>query len=350
MRQRIGVVLAAFLYYSGLIKLARWHAQRLEPRLVILNYHEASGGNLRRHLRYLSRHYRMLHLEDALEELYGSSDKREQGSDRRPPLVLTFDDGYRDNYTLAFPLAREFQVPITIFLIPGYIESGKPFWWLEGERLVRGARAAKVTVEGRMNHLDRSGDRRELAQVIDHHLRSARSVREREEFLASIANELLVPSSTDAEDEARLPLTWTQVHEMEKSGWVSFGAHTRHHPVLANLTDPAEVREEVGACRAVLERQLGQAVRTFAYPVGRAEHIGEEAVKAVREAGYCWAVTTVGGVCTLQDDPYLLRRVLGEVNRHWIVMAAETSGIWQVLARMWKNRLVSSLTKSGEAA
>src|SRR5881394_1954812 len=122
MRKQIGVFVAACFYYSGLVKLARWWTQRSGPRLIILNYHRATGGDLRSHLLYLRRHYRMLHLEEALEELYSSKEKR-QVRDLRTPLVLTFDDGYRDNYTHAFALARELQVPITIFLVPGYVES-----------------------------------------------------------------------------------------------------------------------------------------------------------------------------------------------------------------------------------
>ncbi|MGZ6391468.1 MAG: polysaccharide deacetylase family protein, partial [Ktedonobacterales bacterium] len=59
--------------------------------------------------------------------------------DWRTPLVLTFDDGYRDNYAVAYALARELQIPLTIFLIPGYIDSGDHFWWLEGARLARRA-------------------------------------------------------------------------------------------------------------------------------------------------------------------------------------------------------------------
>ena len=68
----IKVFFAACLYYSGLVKLARWWMQRSGQRLIILNYHGASEGDLRSHLLYLRRHYRMLHLEKALEELYTS--------------------------------------------------------------------------------------------------------------------------------------------------------------------------------------------------------------------------------------------------------------------------------------
>src|SRR5881275_2107020 len=136
MRKRLGIVAAACFYYSGLVKLARWWGQRSGRRLIILTYHRASGGDLRNHLLYLRRHYRMLHLEEALEELYTPLQEGTKPRDRRTPLVLTFDDGYRDNYTHAFALARELQVPITVFLILGYVESGDYFWWQEGQRLV----------------------------------------------------------------------------------------------------------------------------------------------------------------------------------------------------------------------
>src|SRR6266487_4413245 len=265
MRRQIGVFVAACFYYSGLVKLARWWTRRSGPRLIILNYHRASGGDLRRHLLYLRRHYRMLHLEEALEELYTPSKDGEDRCDRRTPLVLTFDDGYCDNYTHAFALACELQIPITIFLIPGYIESGDYFWWLEGKRLARRSQVSEVTIEGRTYYLGSSREQRALAQAIDTRLRYARSVAEREAFLATVRKAFDTPSNVTVEEEAVLPLTWEEVHKMEEGGWVSFGAHTMHHPILAYLTDPQEVQFEVGECRTILEQRLGHPVR-----IGRA--------------------------------------------------------------------------------
>ena len=336
MRRMAGILVAACFYYSGLVKLARWWRQRSEPRLVILNYHRASGGDLRRHLLYLSRHYRMLHLEEALEELYALPVEKERGGDRPTPLVLTFDDGYYDNYTHGFVLARELQVPITIFLIPGYIESGKRFWWLESDQLAHRTQVKEAVIEGNTYYLENPGERKSLAQAIDSRLRHAGSVAEREAFLEEVRKILRVPPPAIAKEAIDRPLTWAQVREMESSGWVSFGAHTMHHPILTYLSCPEEVRKEVGECRDVLQQQLGHPVRTFAYPVGRPEHIGRAAIEAVREAGYDWAVTTTNGVSTPQNDPYQLRRVLGDVSRHWLVMAAETSGVWHFFSPLWK--------------
>ena len=92
MRNRVRIYVSACFYYSGLVNLIRWWTQRSEPRLIILYYHQASRGDLRSHWLYLRRHYRILHLETALEELYMSHKKEVQRKDRRALLALTFDD------------------------------------------------------------------------------------------------------------------------------------------------------------------------------------------------------------------------------------------------------------------
>src|ERR1700730_10632683 len=70
MRKHLLTFIAACFYYTGLVKLARWWVSRAGQSLVILNYHQVSGGDLLSHLHYLHRHYRILPLEKALEELY----------------------------------------------------------------------------------------------------------------------------------------------------------------------------------------------------------------------------------------------------------------------------------------
>lgn len=326
--------IAGCFYYSGLILLARWWQQRSQPLLVILAYHLASGGDLRRHLLYLRRHYRVLHLEAALEELYISQKRGSQRKDRRTPLVLTFDDGYYDNYTHAFVLAQELQVPITIFLIPGYIESGSRFWWQEGKYLVAHAKVSKATIEERTYHLEREEERKALIQAIDVRVCHATSVSVREAYLATVRKILLPSVTTVAERHATLPLTWTEVQTMAKSEWISFGAHTMHHPILGYLIDPLEIREEVTMCRELLQQVLGHPIRSFAYPVGYSEHIGDAGLCAVREAKYNWALTAIGGFNTPQTNPFLLRRIVVDVDQHWLRIAVKTSGLWSIFTHL----------------
>lgn len=340
MRERLRIFVAACFYYSGFVKLALWWAQRLRPGLMILNYHQATGGDLRRQLLFLRRHYRILPLEEALEELYTPPTEEKPVRDRRRPMALTFDDGYYDNYTYAFKLARELRVPITIFLIPGYIASGDPFWFKERQSLVQRAQVDKVVIEGRTYHLKHPEEQDLLTKTIDTHLRYATSVAEREAFLAMARKALDVSPSVSEEEKLARPLTWAEVSEMDESEWVSFGAHTMNHPVLGYLSDPAEVQYEVSECRTVLERRLGHPVTTFAYPMGGPEHIGDEGPRAAKAAGYKWALalTTILKINSPQTDPYLLDRIYINVNWHWLIMASELAGLLHFIPRL-KNKL-----------
>ncbi len=331
MRKRILITIAACFYYSGLVSLARWWTRRQGRSVVVLAYHTASGSDLRRHLLYLRRHYRIQHLEAALDELYAESDT--VCPDRRTTLVLTFDDGYQDNYTHGFALARELKVPITIFLIPGYIESGRIFWWLESKRLVADARVDKVIIDDNSYHLRVGNDRKALERIIDHRLRYASSVSEREAFLESIRCSLDVQSGECA-STATLPMSWSQIREMQESGWVSYGAHTMHHPILSYLRDSCEVEREVQECREVLEQKLGKTICTFAYPVGQFQHIGVDVTRAVQRAEYRWALTSTYGRNTSHADRYLLKRVEADDQQHWLVIAAEAAGLWGFFSRL----------------
>lgn len=338
MRKRLLIIIAGCFYYSGLVALVRWWTRRSGRHVVILNYHTASGGQFLRHVLYLRRHYRILHIDVALEELFTSASSADAHTktDRRTPLVMTFDDGYVDNFTYATEIARNYYVPLSIYLIPDYITTGKRFWWFEGQSMARRARATEVVLGQQVFRLQDDHARGALAQYIDDRARYATSVAEREMFLDAAREKLELSPQPDERDRdwERLPVNWDQVIEMDKSAWISFGAHTMHHPILAYLIDPAEIQREVTECRQVLEHKLGHPVRTFAYPVGQVQHIDAGVVQAVKDAGYDWAVTTTYGLNTSASDPYRLKRIEADVTQHWLVVASEAAGLWGFFSRL----------------
>src|SRR5206468_549762 len=124
----------------------------------------------------------------------------------RPSVALTFDDGYEDNYTYAFPLLHEHEAAATIFLTIGALERDRAV--LEKMRAIR--------------------------------------------------------DSTDAEVA---PLSWTQVAEMRNAG-IDFGSHTYSHANLARLSDDA-AHSELARSKQIMEERLGVPVTSLAYPYGK---------------------------------------------------------------------------------
>jgi peptidoglycan/xylan/chitin deacetylase (PgdA/CDA1 family) len=326
MSQRFLIFIAACFYYSGLVALFRWWQRHFTDSLIILGYHQASGGDLRRHLSYLKRHYHIVHLEQALSDLYNPHRQHTP----RISLAITFDDGYRDNYAVGFPLAQEMHIPITLFLATGYIDSGNPFWWQE-EHLIAEQKGQRIHLCGRIYHLDNREELEDLKHEFDYHVFYASSVAQRETFLKKL--HMLISSSRRKESAT---FSWSEAQEMQQSGLVSFGAHTVNHPVLAYLADMQELTHEVYDCRTEIEKRLGPRVRCFAYPIGGLEHIGPKSLYMVKRAGYDWAVTVVEGFNTPETDPHLLHRFVVDVNQHWLLIAAKTCGVWGFFTSIYR--------------
>ena len=87
---------------------------------------------------YRQRGYIFISLDDVLRRL------GDEGKDSYPPILrrhkgkwvcLTFDDGYQDNYTLAYPLLKRLEVPFAVYVTTGFIDNRLPMWWYAGERL-----------------------------------------------------------------------------------------------------------------------------------------------------------------------------------------------------------------------
>lgn len=331
MNYRVKLAIAVFCRYIGLINLLRWWMQCSGHYLIILNYRSATGKHLRAQMLYLRRHYRILPLEAALDELYTPDSERKRIRDRRTLMALTFDDGYDDNYTYAYALAKELQVPITIFLVPGYIDGTNTFWW--EDRLMNHSRVDQVTFEGITYNLCQQQERSALTQILDDRYSNAASDAERRQLLDSLLRMMGMLGLMPGDRPVPL-LTWAKVREMEECEWVSYGAHTVHHPNLDCLADAVKVQHEVGDCRTMLEQQLGHSVKTFAYHYGV---IGRYGLEAVKQADYTWAVTVIPGFNTAQNNPHLLYRISMNCDVRVSLLAAEVASLWKFLSRVKKS-------------
>jgi len=78
---------------------------------------------------------------------------------------------------------------------------------------------------------------------------------------------------------------------------VTFGSHSRTHPVLSQLT-PSQVRDELYDSRLEIERVLGRPCGHLAYPYGNAQSAGPREYQTALDAGYQTAVTTNRGLVT----------------------------------------------------
>jgi hypothetical protein len=218
-------------------------------------------------------------------------------------VAVTFDDGYRDTYTQAVPILRQYGIPATVFLAVGAIESGQAPWYDKIFLALKAYPGEELKV-----HLDQPrrfllmapGARLHAASQIMLWLRKQPTAKRRE-FCAELEARIALPQH---ELSGRM-MTWEQVREMQEAG-ISFGAHTLTHPPVSRLTED-EVGPELLHSKQILEQRLGRPAPDFAYPFGQPADCGNTA-DWLKRCGYRSAVTTVPGLNRAGSDLYSLRR------------------------------------------
>jgi peptidoglycan/xylan/chitin deacetylase (PgdA/CDA1 family) len=229
---------------------------------------------------------------------------------RRPRVVVTFDDGYRDNLTNALPIAESKGVPITVFVTSGILGNHNGLWWDRLGTLLR-ARPPHVSeidlpVRGRNIRLPlgSSGIRADLDSVRRHLL--PLRVTEIERALDAVSEQWQV-RSTPPPDAGTL--TPKDLLQLAASGTATVGAHTVDHVRLRDR--PArEQQDTISGSKRDLEQSIGRPVPHFAYPFGRHDDFDDRSVDAVRSAAFDTACTTIPGTARSSTDPYRLPRRL----------------------------------------
>lgn len=249
-------------------------------------------------IQYLASSASIIPLEEYL-------DHRERGiplSEKK--VVVTFDDGYKDNLTTAAPVLQKYAVPATFFIATNYIGTGTIKWEDRLHCICSRAATEVLSLDLPTGNLALPlGSKEDKSRAIDYlvSLLSHLSQGEREQVLEQVFQTL----KADCRDQEEVMMTWDDVRELAHTPGFAIGSHSAAHQHLTRIT-PNEVAFEISNSKTLLERELNAPVSLFSYPYGDYD---QAVIQAVKEAGYSGAVTLDYGKNNIQSSPYRLKRV-----------------------------------------
>ena len=211
----------------------------------------------------------------------------------RDAVLVTFDDGYDDNYHVAFPILRRLGVPATFFVATGHVDNGQPYAydWLAHLLLTSRAERVRMPDAGVDLPMPASLDaRRDLVGTVLDRLKYLDDAGQ-QAAIAQLERDWDSPR-TDGHPDCR-PMNWTQLREM-RDGGMEIGGHGVHHRMLAKLPDEA-LATEIAQCQARLSTELGAPAIALSYPVGGPDAYDERVVLAARDNGFRVGFTYVSG-------------------------------------------------------
>lgn len=285
---------------------------RLWRGLLVLNYHRigtpdgspfdwdlwsASAEDFDAQVALLTREF----------DIIGPDDLDRASSDPSGRFVMiTFDDGYRDNYDLAFPILKRHGATATFFITTGFLDRPHLAWWDEIAWMVRSSPRSQVA-SNRWTGNEVTFDEPDRCSAIYRLLTIYKQLDAAEtsqyvEFLAEATGS----GRASADDAADLWMTWDMVRDMRRAG-MSIGGHTVTHPVLSRL-DAAGQDREIGECKRRIEAELGETIDTFSYPVGSRDAFDANTRAALEHHGFRWAFSYYGGYAPTRSDVFNVPR------------------------------------------
>lgn len=247
-------------------------------------------------------------------------------------LALTFDDGYRDNFTVAYPLLKLLGIPFAIYVTTSFPDGEAILWWEAVERLLQDHDHIKLA------------DGRELScRTSPEKLDAFVSLRESimalpRDGLGDKVNAMFEQARFDWRQMcAAEALSWDDLRELSRDPLVTIGAHTVSHPVLCQLSEEkalAEMRDS----RERIEAHIGKHVTHFCYPFGSRNEVGAREFDLARSLRFSTATTTRWGNIFPRHRTHLhaLPRVPLTNSFDWGTFGRQS------LRRFWRGRVVSA--------
>jgi peptidoglycan/xylan/chitin deacetylase (PgdA/CDA1 family) len=287
------------LAYRDELTIIMYHGIIKDP-LMVNDWCFVNENSFSTQIEYLKEHFEIVSLSEAVERL-------RSGGIKRPTAVITFDDGYQNNFGVAFPILHRERIPATIFLTTGLINTNDTVWYCRFNIALSQTRRLHIEWNGFKFDLSTLDLRAKASATIQGSLKKL----EYSQFVTTIRHILMqLGHDPDCSIEMGSPfcmLDKKAIGDMVASGLIEFGAHTHHHAILSQLSDKERYNEIRQSIDTVYEL-TGRRCKCFAYPNGRAEDYNIETIRDLETCGIQIGVTTIPGPNNRMTPSMELRR------------------------------------------
>ena len=245
-----------------------------------------------------------------------------------PPnaALITFDDGYYDNLSEAYPLLKAHRLSALIFLTTDFVGKTRPTFWDTTAYCFYHTQkdALQTPLAGTLCW----GNEAEKEAAMMRWIEATKALPDDEKSAAVQKLPGLLDVSVPEGVFSKLFLTWPQVRDLAHNG-IEIGSHTASHPIMTRISIE-QVRTELSESKKWIEEEIGQAVEYFAYPNGQSSDLNEQIITEVQNAGYKLAFTLINGTNPynqINRSPYTLKRIFLSYRDSFPRFAARVNGL-----------------------
>lgn len=247
-------------------------------------------------------------------EIIPLSEAATQGSNNSKPtkkikVALTFDDGYKDNYDIVYPILKNKGLTATFFIATNYINSGFPLWDYEVSKILYNSKKIRRVKIGRFEIVQNfTQPRMSFISLVVSKMKYA-SLTDRETVLKLLReqeSEKIIPYARDS------CMNWSEIVEMSTQN-MEIGAHSKTHSSLANIP-LSEAIDEIRESKKNIEGKIGKDCIHFAFPFGSQKDYTQDLINFVENSGFQTCLINRHGYNDLSKKPFCLKRIIISEN------------------------------------
>ena len=222
----------------------------------------------------------------SLNKLYDILEKKQKITKR---IVITLDDGYRDNFEVAYPIFKKYGVPFCIYVTTSFPEKTAVLWWYAIEDLIVQNETIKLS----------TGE-----------VYGCKTIKDKEDVFLQIRKKILSLDASSILDELKkmfsnydidwlqksnkLSMSWDQIIELSKDNLATIGGHTVNHLAFNKLSED-EIYKEILEGNDLISSKIGKRIEHFSYPFGSVNEVGSREFKILSKMNFKTATTTRRG-------------------------------------------------------
>lgn len=226
-------------------------------------------------------------------------------------VAVTFDDGFRNNYTTAAPILEKYEIPAVFYLCSGVINTNLMFWVDAIEDTINFTQSKRITVgldKDMTFDLSTLRTKLQALEQIKGHCKNV-TVDEKNRIVQQLIQSTHIEPSVEHSKNYE-KLSWKEVQELDRHPLFTIGAHSLYHDILAKIVGRKRQQADIRLSLELLEYHLGHPIHHFSYPEGQSTHYDDDIISYLKTLSVKICPSAIEGVNDGATDLFHLRRIM----------------------------------------
>jgi len=259
----------------------------------------------REQMEYISNNCNILSMDDVVE--ISSLNKKYPHN----AVAVTFDDGFRNNFTVATPILSNYDIPATFYITSGIINTDIMFWVDKLEDCIN--LSSKPSISLRLNDIvefDLTSNSKKIAALDEIKAFCKISSDDiKDSIIQSVIKQTdVLPSVTHAINYEKM--SWKEVIALNESDLFTIGGHSLYHEILSKIPSSEKLLLNIQTSIDLLKYNLGQEIKHYSYPEGQEIHYNERVIAHLKQNGIICCPSAVDGINNPTIDLFNLKRIM----------------------------------------